>query len=790
MNRKILVAFGLQLLCIGRIWAQTQTIMPPLPTTSSLVNYIDKPVSTYTGIPQINIPLWNIKLKNIELPITLTYDAGGVKVEQEASNVGLSWSLVVGGVITRSVRDIPDDYNRYENIPRIEDRPFDSSPSGEHPRIGRFWSGKYEVLKNFDFNNTDWTYVSKSIADMKSKYKGLMLDGMNDLEPDIFYFSFGDKYGKFVFDVNGTNQSIIMLPYQELSISHTIDTKGEIATFTVIDSDGTQYLFDKVERLERINASITYPTPLAAVLDPDLQTTESTVITKFNSSWFLSKITTINQETVIYSYTDESSDQYDRPSSTGKIGKYNTVNIEYNFLLSNNSSRTKSTTQKRISKIETDSEIVEFIANHQRQDKTLPSYAITNIQIKNKITGEFLRIFDLNYSYFQSPTSEAFNGMSNVFVALVGSENPSYYKRLKLNSITEKAGDGSLLPPYVFSYHESVALPHRFTYQQDIWGYFNGQSSNKNLFPTTYIYSDLQGSDRYRVYPRCNATLPTGSSVVQGGNRLPNSEFMKMGSLYKIVYPTGGYTEFEYEVNRFLYDNCEYEGGGIRIKNIKNYIASSQLATRKSYNYLDYQGKSSGRIISMPTFVMRTLVQLFYYSSSQNALGTTNGSYVGYEMVKETSESQSNGSIIYEYSVPATYNQPSDTVYGLYEVSKVKWLDQLAYTNDPKYIALKNEFNLQPNMQPYPPNPDYDWNRGKLIKQTFFNSSGSKVKEIIRSYKIYDASLTKGVKEIYGFSIYSFMGCLDSGCSATIYSKYKLLTNRANVLKSVQEINY
>ena len=88
---------------------QIGSITPVSPSVSSFKKYIDNPVGYYTGVPVINIPLYTINEPGFSLPINLSYHAGGIKVNEVASNVGLGWSLNAGGVITREIKDIPDD---------------------------------------------------------------------------------------------------------------------------------------------------------------------------------------------------------------------------------------------------------------------------------------------------------------------------------------------------------------------------------------------------------------------------------------------------------------------------------------------------------------------------------------------------------------------------------------------------------------------------------------------------------------------------------------------------------
>jgi hypothetical protein len=99
--------FFVILFCINlQVFAQDEykaNVIPPSPDAAALGKFVEVPVSYYTGIPQISIPIYTIQTGNIQLPISISYHAGGVKVEDVASRVGLGWALNAGGVISRSV---------------------------------------------------------------------------------------------------------------------------------------------------------------------------------------------------------------------------------------------------------------------------------------------------------------------------------------------------------------------------------------------------------------------------------------------------------------------------------------------------------------------------------------------------------------------------------------------------------------------------------------------------------------------------------------------------------------
>ena len=88
-----------------------KTIIAPSPQAAGIMRYGEYPVSPGTGIPQINIPLYTISCDGIELPISISYHASGIKVDDVASSVGLGWSLSGLGMISRTICSSPDYQN-------------------------------------------------------------------------------------------------------------------------------------------------------------------------------------------------------------------------------------------------------------------------------------------------------------------------------------------------------------------------------------------------------------------------------------------------------------------------------------------------------------------------------------------------------------------------------------------------------------------------------------------------------------------------------------------------------
>ena len=83
-----------------------------------------------------------------------------------------------------------------------------------------------------------------------------------------------------------------------------------------------------------------------------------------------------------------------------------------------------------------------------------------------------------------------------------------------------------------------------------------------------YYYPTLSGSEQYSFLDLGNNI--TKEKIDCDANRNANAGTVTVGMLSRIKYPASGYTDYEYESNKFMYKNVIFEGGGVRIKTIKN----------------------------------------------------------------------------------------------------------------------------------------------------------------------------------------------------------------------------
>lgn len=442
------------LLCfVAKGQTEAQQIVPQSPTIGSLIQYADCPVSYYSGTPNISIPLYEINVDNFKIPISLSYNASGIKVAQEASWVGLGWSLNAGGCISRSVQCY-DDFLEFE-YPGIavtkgyyDDKDITNSGSSEY-----------------------YSYIYTST--------GLKLQLVKDSEPDIFYYSFLGYSGKFILDK--ARGAVLFDKSSNLKI--VVNNNSSKRTFTVIAPDGTEYVFENREKayLYSRNGSL-HNNNLNATKWDDTETSFPGSPVEYVSSWLLSKIITPNKREVLFSYKAE---LFKSPVQESCI--------KYNFLSysGNNTACGKNTTYPyystskavyetfRLDKISWDNGYIVFNSSDREDIKltTDSPQKLEGIQVYNQM-GELVKGYNLRYSYFNGNKAGSYDYV---------------FKRLRLDNIIDVFDNNCR---YTFNYF-SGALPAKNSKNTDYWGYYNGGNYGGNYYaPTFYGNTFYTGAAR------------------------------------------------------------------------------------------------------------------------------------------------------------------------------------------------------------------------------------------------------------------------------------------------------
>jgi hypothetical protein len=500
------------------------TVSISSPDAAALGKFGDIPVSEHTGIPEINLPVYTIQAGALKLPISLSYHASGMKVQEQASRVGAGWALNAGGVITRTVVGAPDD----------------KGLSAAFTQKGHFSDYGYN---SYIFNpgpSACGTPVVCPAGTSSPPQDSYIQDGIFDGEPDLYFFNFNGYAGKFYFNDDRTP---VIEPEQDLKITPIYpgnDSRG-ITGFTIQTPDGAIYYFGKNQNGDgNIDAiDLTY----------NVSTQMSYTGQGASSAWYLNKIVSADaQSTIVLTYAAENYSFYSLsmyPIPSVKNPNWAAYNYEYdidkNFI-----------NGVRLSKINFPNGEVDFNTGSLRQDMsaglsagnglpdntnsdaTAGAYSLGSISIT---AGSYCKKFAFTYGYFYDASALTGLLFTQTYPALANIHSDQY--RLRLDKIQEQScnvdGDATLVnPPYIFTYN-SGTVPRKLSFGIDHWGFYNGVTTNASLIPTYWINT---------------ASDPAGlGTQVTGANRdaaWPNSQ---NGMLQQITYPTGGNTSFVYESN-------------------------------------------------------------------------------------------------------------------------------------------------------------------------------------------------------------------------------------------------
>ena len=468
------------------------------PTAAGLAKYADTPVGYYSGMPNINIPIYTIKTGGYSLPISLSYHASGIKVSQEASNVGLGWSLNGGGVITRQVRGQDDFYQdsykkgyfyRYENY----DNPIDD-----------MYTCNTTIFNGYEILNGGCRY----------------LDG----EPDIFVFNCGKYSGKFIIQ-RDINAGSVIGKGIEFDKKNNLKIKFDLLAnkFTITAPDGIVYEFVNT------GSSQTYSWSSGFDSGGEANTNEGDMKT---NSWLLSKIKMVNDSEIDFIYSDDDcfiqSQKNETEVKTVILETIGGVELDTNpkpFYTDYSFSESKAHHLEQI--IWDHGKAVFNLTDRNDLINVSPdkSKKISGIEIKND-SDELIKKYELSYGYF----NENFSTPPLTY----------NYRRLKLlslqevnNSITDNS---SIIPPYIFKYYDEYDIPAKTSNAYDHWGLYNNFVGPPTAIPSLEY--------------RDNKTDVVVDFV--GANRAADYRYAVNGTLKSIQYPESGIVSYEYELNDYF----------------------------------------------------------------------------------------------------------------------------------------------------------------------------------------------------------------------------------------------
>lgn len=641
-------------------------IFSPSPNSAGLGNYGNYSVDFFTGQPNISFNLYNIEVDNIKIPINLKYNLASVKPDEHPGWVGLGWNLLPGGSITRLVSGAADEVL------------ISNFPVGMSENIFSYYDN-FNTLGTGDWASDEklWDYYGC----MTSVYQNFT-DICARPSPDEFVFSFGNFSGSFFLDHNGnwvvkSNEKIDFKIESTFAYNKTIKDviyanepynsypffiKRFFYGFQIIDDDGTKYIFGNEP----------YSIEFSGGPNTGEDAYHSNIMAK---TWYLTRIILPNGKEIQLEYksrslvpsSPEPDCYYYKPvfvlSFQDQFENF-TINYNNNFNYPSSVKTLERQYNVRLNKIITPESEIKFnvgqsneldfnIASGNYEQYCMYDYGNNCTGMSGGYFSQYVNQSEKHWDKLES--IEIFNRINTSPIKKIFF---NYYensiKRLRLNNIKEINITNSEENKYSFEYNTDI-FPEYASGKIDHWGYFNDK-----------IFGGPYNKDGYK----------SNSYYI---SRSQDFDKMKSGVLSKIIFPTKGYTEFEYQPHDFskvvniaysldgqlsLIDaNSPNESaGGLRIYKTRSFPdpTNSNLKIEKEYiydkNYLDVNYStgdiSSGVLAYRPKYYIEydffggnTMFK--FQSTPIKSFSETKGSHITYSNVIEKLDNGSSTEYIF-----------------------------------------------------------------------------------------------------------------------------------------------
>jgi hypothetical protein len=410
-----------------------QKIIPPSPSAYEFSKFGNIPINGSTGGFSYNLPIYTVQSGDITLPITIGYYSNGVRIDDLAGIVGTNWTLNAGGVISRVVRDYPDE------LAGLAGRLY---PTSDEP---------FSPLERAE--------------DIKNIARDLESASFYDGEQDWFSFNANGLSGSFYFDKYLVPH---ILSDQSLKITYEVINSG-IINFTIIDENVFKYIFG--------GSDVSIETKL------NYNQCDNIENTTYITAWFLSEIISPKNNSITFDYVPNQFYFSDNCTTTksrqGGCGadQPSLTNSELKTCLNSNS-----ISSKVLSTIHFKDNSLIFNYNSQRQDSGGKS--LKEIKVLKKT--ELVKQVDFTYDVAQANTSTI-----NSMIIAVNETGTDF--RLFLKEVSFKGNlTASNYEKYKFEYYNMNELPARLTYSKDKFGFYNG-SINDGPFSNKLV--DYQASN-------------------------------------------------------------------------------------------------------------------------------------------------------------------------------------------------------------------------------------------------------------------------------------------------------
>ncbi|OQP46234.1 hypothetical protein A4H97_31215 [Niastella yeongjuensis] len=546
-KRFSLVFYALLLLLVTNATGQPTYNLPPVlkpsPQSQAFTRYGDYPMSDYTGLTDITVPIHTVTGKKLSLPITMSFHSSGRMANEINGTLGIRWTMNCGGLITRTVKGAPDEWNMLTPYTI----PLNSSPP---------------------------TYDELYSACPDGKFDGPFYDS----EFDIFSYSLPNgKNGHFVLKNENGQKVPMFIPLEPLKIEFAKagNSSGYYEYINITDVDGTLYRFGKIDALTG-NAIETTP-------DYDRQTG---TLGEVPTAWYLSKIISSDgTDEISLSYTSRYVFQYYASQSATIFDRgrsddswfWDAEDDQYSMYLLNL-----------------------LVSSHYEWTGVDVSFG-SNIPIVPTVSGIQFNGGSVTFNYAQaSPHDQLLTEMT------VKKESVPYKKvqfstskhtgepdLFYLDNVSFYGENQNLVnEKYNFSYYEpgsvnSLSPDYISAGYKDWWGYY---CPTHQLLPQRTV-------DMSPIGPSSPSFPDKVIGYDPGQINRDGDEDKQVGMLKTITYPTGGETEFVYEANQYDYagyytpieNPALLQGPGLRIKEVISKPGNGGKNIHKVYKYGTYE---------------------------------------------------------------------------------------------------------------------------------------------------------------------------------------------------------
>lgn len=571
------------------------------PNVSDFIRYGNIPVKMYTGELDFSLPL----LKQDDIDLSLSYNSCGFIPNKRSGIVGLNWNVNGLGIITRELKGIPDDHI--------------GSPGtigGVNGRTGHGFMVGLQYLKNAGAILPNGGITDNPVVidyEIRHRDAGGGISDSFETTPDIFHFNINGLSGKFFMTSDGkikvisNSPNIVTVDISNLNFQpYTVNCSPiNSSEFKLIDDQGNKYYFGGESKY--LEYSLSY--------NKASQGTDGESTNPIINAWHIKRIEYYNGNITNYNYQDDeiingstSFCNSNPAASWFKVSRSLPLYKRLFFITESVNDSRSMITQNGITNS------TGGMGNIYTLHKKVFLESITgnnfNIYFTYSPQGFFFNNNPILFSFFKNIDeykldkitlqcgSQVIKELNFTYSLKGGNTNAGSYPRLFLDSFHETGKS-----PYQFEYHilPSQNLPVPSTCAIDFWSFFNGKLTN-DAPPFGYA----------QLIPQ-SITDSNGNETFISEVRNSNFDFSKIGMLKKVIYPTKGYSEFEYEPhtyskrldrksnNNFLPALVAIQGqaGGIRIKKIIDFDGL-QATNIKEYLYSNLDNSSSGILMQWP----------------------------------------------------------------------------------------------------------------------------------------------------------------------------------------------